>query len=252
MKITKQIVFLTIALLGLSGFAFAQSTNELEKWKDALRIAVDSTQLEEVIKLEDRFRSVPDDHPRVAYARYYAGLANYRLNTIFQTLSKDRRKKHLNEAAKMLEAAVETKPDFPDAQALLASVYGIKASGFFSGMKYGPMSQNAMEKALKQGPENPRVRMLNGVGLLNKPSMVGGSVTGAIEEFKRAAELFTVYDTENPLLPEWGHAENYAWLGQAYKENGEPEKAREAYEQALEINPDYGWVVKELMPELES
>ncbi|NBC64509.1 MAG: tetratricopeptide repeat protein [Bacteroidetes bacterium] len=230
----------------------AQDNADFLQIRSKYQTAVDSMELESIIKLEDRFNDFPDDHRMAPFARYYAGLAHYRLNTMFDQLSKKRRDKHLDQAQKMLEKAVELRSEFPDAYALSAGVYGMKSTGMFSGMKYGPKSESAMDKALAQNPDNPRVRMLNGVGLLNKPSMFGGSVTGAIEEFKVAGDLFTTYEPENEYLPTWGHAENYAWLGQAYEQNKQPEKAKQAYEKALAINPNYQWVKKVLLPELIS
>src|SRR5699024_10738399 len=159
---------------------------------------------------------------------YYMGYADYRLNTQFSDVKEDQKEKFLDEAVKYLEEAVRLDPDFADARALLASVYGLKATGIFSGMKYGPKSNSAIENALETAPDNPRVHMINAIGLLKKPSMFGGSTEGAIKEFKKAAELFESFEPANKMMPDWGHAENYAWLGQAYEQNDQLKKAKTA------------------------
>src|SRR5699024_257665 len=100
-------------------------------------------------------------------------------------------------------------------------------------------------------PDNPRVHMINAIGLLKKPSMFGGSTEGAIKEFKKAAELFESFEPANKMMPDWGHAENYAWLGQAYEQNEQLKEAKTAYNEALKTDPNYGWVKYVLMPQLE-
>lgn len=252
-KIRSIIVTTFCLLAGLNfGSVQAQESAEFLQIRSEFHTAVDSMELKSIIMLEDRFSDFPDDHQLAPFARYYSGLAHYRIYTMFDELGEDRKEMHLDEAQKMLENAIELQPEFPDAHALLASVYGMKATGIFSGMRYGPKSESAMEKAVEQGPNNPRVRMLNGIGLLNKPSMWGGSVTGAIDELNAASDLFETTQPDEEFMPDWGHAECYAWLGQAYENNDQPEMAMEAYKQALEIDPNYGWVKYNLLPALAS
>ncbi|MDZ7693780.1 MAG: hypothetical protein U5K69_22120 [Balneolaceae bacterium] len=101
-------------------------------------------------------------------------------------------------------------------------------------MRYGPKSENAIEKALQLAPKNPRVEMINGIGLLYKPGLFGGSNEKAIAAFKDAGQYFKQWKSTSELYPQWGYAENYAWLAQAYLEEDQPKKAKEAYHQALE------------------
>jgi tetratricopeptide (TPR) repeat protein len=150
----------------------------------------------------------------------------------------------------MFGKAVELGSDFAEAQAMLGSCYGMKATGIFSGMKYGPKSDKAMKRAKELAPDNPRVVLLDAIGTFFKPSMFGGSVEGAVEGFQRAVELFENWQPPNAYAPRWGDAEVYAWLGQGYEEAGDYEKAKEAYQQALKIKPGYPWVENLLLPEL--
>jgi tetratricopeptide (TPR) repeat protein len=72
--------------------------------------------------------------------------------------------------------------------------------------------------------------------------MFGGSKETAMAGFRRAAELFDKEKFADPLLPDWGHPEAYAWNGVAYLDKNESANARAALERALAIAPDYGWV----------
>lgn len=251
------LVIVGLLALGTGSNTRAQSQNTTQKdqfWaiKKNLQTAVDSMDKAGVIKAKYEFRPYTKSSGKElkALAYYYMGYADYRLNTQFPDLKEDQKERFLDEAVKYLEQAVKFDPEFADAWALLGSAYGMKATGIFAGMKYGPKSDNAMEKALQYGPGNPRAHMLNAIGLLYKPSMFGGSTDGAIEGFKKAAELYKTYQPKNKLMPDWGHAEVYAWLGQAYQKNEQFDEAKKAYQQALEVDPNYGWVKYKLMPGL--
>jgi tetratricopeptide (TPR) repeat protein len=251
---------ITMALcLGFSTITTAQSSEmpddkqQFLTIKNNLQTAVDSLNKAGVIKAKYALVSYAEgsDKELKKLAYYYMGYAAYRLNTLFQDIKEKQKEQFLDKSAQHLEKATNLDDDFADAWALLGSTYGMKAAGFFSGMKYGPKSDKAMSKAKDAEPQNPRVHMLNSIGKLYKPSMFGGSTEGAIEGFGKAASLYEKYRPKNKLMPDWGHAEVYAWLGQGYEQNEQPNEARQAYKQALEINPDYGWVKDKLLPELE-
>lgn len=191
------------------------------------------------------------DRELQALAHYYMGYADYRLHTLPVELSEKQKRKHLDEAVKHFEKAIELKPDFAEAHAMLSSSYGLKATGLFAGMKYGPKADKQIEIAKEQSPENPRVTMTGGIGLLYTPGMFGGSVVKAIEQFEKAIQQFKTFEPESKLMPEWGNTEVYAWLGQAYQKQKRYEEARNTYQEGLEINPDFGWIKLVLLPELE-
>ena len=45
---------------------------------------------------------------------------------------------------------------------------------------------------------------------------------------------------EDPLKPSWGKDEAYTFLGIAYNQKGDKNKAAEFFKKALEVNPDFG------------
>lgn len=185
------------------------------------------------------------------FIRYYAGYAGYRLGSLFEDMNKDQKEKYLDEAITYLEETTRLAPEFAEAWALLGSCYGMKATGLFSGMKYGPRSDRAIGRALELAPENPRAVMINGIGLMFKPAMFGGSVSKAVGEFRKAGGYFRDWISPGPLYPDWGEAENFAWMAQAHIRLEQLREARKAYGQALDVDPDYFWVKQVLLPELE-
>lgn len=194
---------------------------------------------------------VPQKHDTKVLANYYAAYADYRLSSIFEDIKEEQKNKYLDASIKKLEQVTDIAPDFAEGWALLGNCYGMKATGMISGMRYGPKSERAIDKALKLAPKNPRVTMIHGISLMYKPGMFGGSVEKAIQEFQKASDYFKEWNSQNKLHPEWGKAENYAWLAQAYIKQDKLPQAKDAYQASLHIDPDYYWVKDVLLPELE-
>jgi tetratricopeptide (TPR) repeat protein len=55
---------------------------------------------------------------------------------------------------------------------------------------------------------------------------------------------------DDPLMPSWGHAEAYAWIGLAHMEAERYDDARSAFQTALDLDSDFGWVQEVLLPRL--
>ena len=207
------------------------------------------------------FERALTDKSLSAWSHYYIALTDYRIANYLLAQgkkNKDRASEHLKEAAEHLEGATRKDITREDAKmiaaevyALLSSVYGrqISLSGI-KGMFLGPKSGNLLKKAEQLAPDNPRVVLSAAIGAFNTPKMWGGSKERAMEGFQRAAELFAREKPTDPIHPVWGHSETYAWLGIAYMDRDEKDSARVAFEKALEIDPDNGWVKYDLLPKV--
>lgn len=240
----------------VSSSAAAQSSAAV-KWADSanklIEVGIASEQsagLDQAIALLDRVLTVT---PNEGVLLHYKGYALYRkANTIMgDEKKKAEAKALLEEADDALESSLKTLA-WPESYALRASVTGqmIGLGNPMSGMILGPRSESQMDKAIELGPKNPRVFMLKGVGTMFKPGMFGGGADKAEKELLKAIELFA---SDRPVAPApaWGHAEVYAWLGQAYAQQDKITEARAAYQKALELDPGNGWVVHVLLPALD-
>ena len=203
-------------------------------------------------KARAQFERLLADKKREALVRYYLGYCDYRLATFYQQqTNKDMVGKHLEAAITHLEAAIKSNNKFAEAYALLSSCYGQKISlAPMLGMTLGPRAGMTMQSSLQMEPNNPRVILLDAIGNYYKPAMFGGSKENALAGFKRAAELFAQQQINDPLQPDWGHAEAYAWIGVAYLDKNDNANARGALEKALVMAPDYGWVKNYLYPKI--
>jgi tetratricopeptide (TPR) repeat protein len=187
-----------------------------------------------------------------ALAHYYVGLADYRLNNQVSDEAEEKREQILGHATDHLKQATTLDEDMADAWALLTGVYGQRMGlNPMQGMLLGSDAGSAIERAKKLDPDNPRVWIIDGTQDFFTPSLFGGDKERALRKFKKAAQLAQQESIDDPLRPSWGHAESYAWIGIAHMQAERSEKARDAFQNALDVNPDYGWVKSVLLPELE-
>ena len=188
-----------------------------------------------------------------ALAEYYMGYADYRLGVVVYRMDKEKAIAYLDSAVDHLARAIEKENDFAEAHALLSSCYGIKISfAPFKAIVLGPKSGMEMQKAENLSPENPRIALLGAIGTYNTPALFGGGKEKGLDALKKAAELFDRWNQADSLLPDWGSAEVYAWIGMAYVDRNETILARKAFENAVRINPDYAWVKYVLLPKVTS
>ena len=186
-----------------------------------------------------------------ALGNYYLGYVAYRRAVVLQQVDKDRAVAYLDTAVSRLEEAISGDNTFAEAYALLSSCYGLKISfSPIKGIILGPQSSAALKKAKKLAPMNPRVALVSAISIYNTPALFGGSKDKGLEELKRGVELFDQWRIVDSLQPDWGKDEVWGWIGIAHMDRKETIQAKRAFDRALEINPDNGWVKNVLLPKL--
>ena len=250
-----------IAPVVKSGELAQPAANLLISGKNILQKGVNEGNLDAMYAARATFERALADKSLSIWSHYYIALTDYRIANYLLAQgkkNKDQASKHLKEAAEHLEEATReditrenAKAVAAEIYALLSSVYGrqISLSGI-KGLFLGPKSGNLLKKAEQLAPDNPRVVLNAAISAFNTPKMWGGSKERAMEGFQRAAYLFAREKPTDPIHPVWGHSETYAWLGIAYMDRDEKDSARTAFEKALEIDPDNGWVKYELLPKV--
>ncbi|MXX13446.1 MAG: tetratricopeptide repeat protein [Gemmatimonadetes bacterium] len=234
----------------------------LTSGRNILQQGINENNLDAMYAARATFERAMADKNLSAWSHYYIALTDYRIANYLLAQgkkNKDRASDHLKEAAEHLEKVTREDITREDAKtiaaevyALLSSVYGrqISLSGI-KGMFLGPKSGNLLKKSEQLAPDNPRVVLSAAISAFNTPKMWGGSKERAIEGFQRAAHLFAREKPTDPIHPVWGHSETYAWLGIAYMDRDEENSARAAFEKALEIDPNNGWVKYDLLPKMK-
>jgi tetratricopeptide (TPR) repeat protein len=184
---------------------------------------------------------------------YYLGFIDYQMAVVVHQMDDETAPAYLESAVMHLEKAIEKNDSMADAHALLSSCYGMQISfSPMSGIWRGPKSGSEMAKARLLSPGNPRVTLLGAIGTYNTPAIFGGGKEKGFKALKEAAELFSRWKCADSLQPDWGSEQVYAWIGLAHLDRNETILARKAFEKALEINPEYGWVKYVLMKKVSS
>ena len=252
----KKIIALFLILLLIPMLSFSQTDIDslIIQGKQQLQQATNKWTNADLLQARAYFERLLMDDSKSWLVHYYIGLVDYRLvSYYFSKQDKDQAKQFINDGIEHLQATIDSNENFADAHSLLSSLYGNKIGiNPLLGMTLGPKSGKEMEKAMELEPKNPRNYLIAGWSAYFAPKMFGGGKEKAKNYFEQAIACFDSFKVTDPLLPDWGHDEAYAWLGMAQMEAEEFEAAKLNFDKALEINPGYGWVSHVLLPQLNT
>jgi len=137
------------------------------------------------------------------------------------------------EALEMVESLLAKDPGNADLHAWKGHIMGNLAQGNpLNMMKYGMGAMQEYEAALQLDSQNPDAHFGRGMVRLMAPPGFGGDLDGAIKDFEAALTRPT--------------PETHFYLGEAYKKKGLNDKAKEAYQKALTLNPNHPQAKKAL------
>jgi len=138
------------------------------------------------------------------------------------------------EALEMADGLLAKEPNNADLHAWKGHAMGSLAQGNPANMiKYGMGAMQEYETALKLDPQNAEGHFGRGMVRLQAPSGFGGDLDGAIQDFEAAG-------AKKP------YPEALFYQGEVYKKKGLPDKAKAAYEKALQLRPDFAEAKKAL------
>jgi tetratricopeptide (TPR) repeat protein len=192
----------------------------------------------------------PPSGVSAAMAHYTLAYADYRLAADDRVGAAEQRD-FADEAEQHLREALRLDDRFADAYGLLSSTLGLKiswAASVDAKMSMGPESGAALSRALSLEPDNPRLLIISGLGLLRRPVEYGGDPKQAEALFRRAATMLD--GAGEAAWPNWGRFDAHVWLGQALARRGDAAGARDEYTRALAIAPGSSWVKDRLLPAL--
>ncbi|MBT1445313.1 tetratricopeptide repeat protein [Shewanella sp. JM162201] len=138
-------------------------------------------------------------------------------------------------AAGLLEQSAN---DDVEAKVLLAAVHGLQISvNPTLGESLGRKIQQLIADAKQQAPDNPRLALIEAANAFYTPVAFGGGEQKALTALDQAISGFKQPCTEIC----WGEAEAYTWRGLIYQQQGLKDKAAAQWQQALKVDPNYGW-----------
>ena len=256
MKTKTLTMFAAILLLTINSTAFCRSTDlekQILKGKNLLYEAYlkyDELTYMQAYSVFERILSV---EPENELATYYLTFAQYRLIVLAMNRKEnDKFDKYYELALKNCKKLESSTTLANEADILKAAILMMKlANAPMQAPILSPTINSTLDKILASDSLNTRALLIKGVMDYNTPAFFGGSVENAITRFNKAITVFesTESDKEN-LNPDWGYIETLAWLGQAYAKAEKIDKAKETYEKALSVEPNFGWVRGFLLPAL--
>ncbi len=185
-------------------------------------------------------------------AFYYQTYCEYKLLEMsLRPGNEDLYDKYYEDAVAHAEQISAVKEYESEGKTLLAGIYMMKiANSSMSAVTLSPKTHSLLDDAQKSDLSNPRPYIIRGIMKYQTPGIFGGSYEDAAKNFSRAIQLFEKQENGDSLKPHWGYIESLAWLGRAQEKLDNYAAAKFAYEKALNVEPNYGWVKYSLLPQL--
>jgi tetratricopeptide (TPR) repeat protein len=134
---------------------------------------------------------------------YYYAAYSY-ISIAFFIENADAIDNHLDKAQEMLEKAFKINSEESELYVLQGLLYSMRITNPARGMKYSGLSNEALGKAEKLNPGNPRIWFCKAQNVYHTPSMFGGGTKKALPLYEKAAELFDTFEVPSELWPVWG------------------------------------------------
>ncbi|HEX8426712.1 hypothetical protein [Hymenobacter sp.] len=230
----KYLLPLLLLVLLMPGRLLAQSRgqNVLTHIQSKLTWHTPTDSLQLVAKALDELRTAQPN----AYLNYWGAFAQYHL--YFRAgPDKARAEACLEKGIDLLEA-VPTKT--AEHYALLSLLQGLNlefASFLTVAFKANTTKENA-EKAVTLAPGNLRAHYARGVNDFYTPKQYGGGKVAVAQLLKAVAA--PEKPDPNPYAPNWGKADAYCYLAQAYQAAGQLDLARKYATEGLAKYPGHG------------
>ncbi len=208
-KFTTMKKLVLASLLFASVCSFAQTTFE--------KVMTDKKAKLEQTKTAEDYTALSNDFARIAEKEktqwlpfYYAAFATIEKGRI---LTRERKLSELDavadDAQKNVDKAAALSKDNAELLILQKMIHGLKmmVNPQQRFMTEGPLGAEALGKAEKLSPNNPRITLLRAEDTYYTPEQFGGSKTKGLELFQKAVEQFNAFTPATALDPSWGKAE---------------------------------------------
>jgi tetratricopeptide (TPR) repeat protein len=162
----------------------------------------------------------------------------------------DEAEKYLDIAEENLEWLEEEKYDSSMTLSFRAAFYGFRIgiNSWYVTM-YGFKCGNSAEEAKRIDPNNPFAYVQLANVKYYQPEIMGGSKAKAMDYYLEA-EKFYLKQNSSDLKNNWLYLNVLAMIAITYSEFEEYDKAKVYYEKMLVLQPNYGWIKYEKLPEL--
>ena len=204
MKILLLSLFLFVGITVIAQTSFEKAMTEKVAQVEQQKTA------DEFTALANDFKRIGDKEKTQWLPYYYAAFSTIQKGRLAM---RDGKMAELDaiatEAQKSLDLATNLSKDNAENFILQKMIHSLKMmvdpqSRF---MSEGMLAKEALEKAEKADPTNPRISLLKAEDTYFTPEQFGGSKTKGLELFQKSLDQFKVYKPKSTLDPNWGKGE---------------------------------------------
>ncbi len=221
-------VFTTSAICATLLAAFADS--ELTK-------ARDQQNLQALDALIARYKSTAEANGKSAEAQYQSALAySYAGEVAMELHDKKKAESYAVSGLDPAKKAVAEDQSNAEYHRLLGAMCGqvIPANPIMGALSYGSCARDEISKAISLNGSLALAYVSRGIGNFYLPAQMGGGVDIALKDVDKAISL-------NPKL-----ADAYLWKGVILRKANRNSEARQAFAEALKLDPDRLWAKQQL------
>lgn len=197
----KKVLFSLLLLTGIASIVNAQSDKYAPAMQKNLALFDSAKSPQDYQNLQASFERIANAEKTQWLPFYYAGLTEALYGFSDPKADKD------VVGAKVLELAGKAdaiqKSDETQVLNYMGYIIQLLVDPQGRYMTYGANANAALATGLKLNPNNPRLYLMKGQGLLNTPEFAGGGKTVAKPILEKAVALFAT-DKPQPLYPHWG------------------------------------------------
>lgn len=217
----KKVLLSLTLLLGSLSALMAQSEKYTTAMTDKVAAIDTLRNTQGLLDLSAAFERIGDAEKTQWLPYYYAALAQ--VNAAYMmgmdNMKADKVDPIADKAEALLSKAEAMKQDNSEIYVVKKMIATLRmtADPMNRYMTYGPLAQQALDKAKALDPNNPRIPLLEGEDKFFTPEQYGGSKNEAKKLFEEALVKYDAFKPATPLDPVWGKPTVQYFLSQLNK-----------------------------------
>ena len=208
----KNIILLTAILIATGFSTFA--ANYEETMKQNIEKLNQLRSANELTELANQFDRIGQKETKEWLPEYYAAYSYMSILFFNTDLTPEQKKGYIEKAQGHIDKTLAINDKESEIYVLLGMLYSLSITDASNAYQLSTQSNEALAKAEKLNPNNPRIYYLKGLNVYHTPAEFGGGASVAKPLFVKAESLFKQQKSKNPLMPQWGEYNNNMVLSQ--------------------------------------